>query len=381
MFRKYEQSASADATSNSYQRDTVGNKEDAAVQTVGTTKSIVAYIKGILTYLLVASADATTNTAAKDVVGNKTDVAVSTVAATKSVVGYLKGIIALLKMIGRQGGSVWFADSTISASGAGQSWATAFKTITEAVAAASAGDTIMIRGSFTEAVTCSLAGVRFIGAGTCPKEAQWTAAADAKCLTLSAAYCLVENIYFSVPAYTAGTPAAIVLGAAPWTIIRKCRFQGKATSRDCIYSATAGVNDNTHIEDCEFYYLNTLTYGRAIRGVDSGGSAYSGWQILRNVFHSCVTVIDLPARCCVIADNILMVAGNKADSTLGTVMTLGIGLDGTGSGCNQVTRNVLGGTYNATLYKVGDATGAADNWAGNYSADMTTTGTTCVNPA
>jgi hypothetical protein len=381
MFRKYERTADADAVTNSYSRDTVGNKEDAAVQTVGTTKSIIAYIKGILTYLLVASADATTNTAAKDVVGNKTDVAVTTIGTTKSVIGYLKGILSLLLSLARQKGATWYADSTISASGAGQSWATAFKTITEAVAAASAGDTIMIRGSFTEAVTCSLAGVRFIGAGTGPKEAQWGGAADAKCLTLSAAYCLVENIYFKPPAYSAGTPAAISLGAAPWTVIRKCRFQGQAASRDCIYSATAGVNDNTHIEDCEFYYMNTLTYGRAIRGVDSGGTAYSGWQIVRNVFHSCVTAIDLPARCCVIADNILMLAGNKADSTLGTVMTLGIGLDGTGSGCNQVTRNTLGGTYGAALYKVGDATGAADNWAGNYSADMTTTGTTCVNPA
>lgn len=317
----------------------------------------------------------------KSLAGVPADAAVYAVGTTTAIMAYIKGIIGLLQMLGRQRGAVWFADSTVSSSGAGKSWATAFKTITEAVAAAAAGDTIMIRGSFTEAVTCSLAGVRFIGGGASPKEAQWGGAADAVCLTLSAAYCNVENIYFKPPAYSAGTPAAISLGAAPWTTIRKCRFQGQTGSRNTIYSPTAGVNDNCHIEDNEFYYLNTLSQGKAINGVDSGGSAYSGWQILRNVFHSCVTAIDLPARCCVIADNILMVAGNKADSTLGVVMTLGIGLDGTGSGCNQVTRNVLGGTYGASLYKVGNATGAADNWAGNYSADMTTTGTTCANPA
>lgn len=299
----------------------------------------------------------------------------------------LKALVARIECLsmgkgGPLSGKRWYVDSVNGASGnSGKNWNAAMATIAAAVAAASAGDEILVRGSFTEAVTVSTAGIRIIGAGSCPKETIWTAAADATALYINAAYCSVENIYFKVPAYSAGTPAAIKLGAAPWTTIRGCRFQGQTASRDTIYSPTAGVNDNCHILDNEFYYLNTLTYGRAIRGVDSGGSAYSGWQIKGNLFHSCVTAIDLPARCCLIADNVLMEAGNKADSTLGAVMTLGIGLDGTGSGCNQVTRNVLGGTYGATLYKVGNATGAADNWAGNYSADMTTTGTTCANPA
>ena len=41
----------ADTTDNAYSRDVVGNKEDAAVTTVGTTKSLVAYSKGILSSL------------------------------------------------------------------------------------------------------------------------------------------------------------------------------------------------------------------------------------------------------------------------------------------------------------------------------------------
>ncbi len=43
----------ADATTNQYDRDPIGNKTDAAVVAVGTTKSIIAYVKGILSQVLV----------------------------------------------------------------------------------------------------------------------------------------------------------------------------------------------------------------------------------------------------------------------------------------------------------------------------------------
>lgn len=50
---------SADATANSYERDVIGNKTDAAVNAVGTTKSIVAYLKGLLGYAVPAVATGT----------------------------------------------------------------------------------------------------------------------------------------------------------------------------------------------------------------------------------------------------------------------------------------------------------------------------------
>jgi hypothetical protein len=95
MFRKYEVRADADATTNSYSRDVVGNKEDAAVSTATTTKSIMGYIKGVLALFIVPTADASTNATARDVVGNKTDATVTTVAATKSLMGYAKGAVAV----------------------------------------------------------------------------------------------------------------------------------------------------------------------------------------------------------------------------------------------------------------------------------------------
>lgn len=63
----------ADSTNNSYINDPIGNKTDAAVTTVGTTKSIIAYIKGLLGLHPVPTADVTTNTTMRDVIGNKTD--------------------------------------------------------------------------------------------------------------------------------------------------------------------------------------------------------------------------------------------------------------------------------------------------------------------
>lgn len=38
----------ADATANAFERDVIGNKTDAAIYAVGTTKSIAAYLKGLI---------------------------------------------------------------------------------------------------------------------------------------------------------------------------------------------------------------------------------------------------------------------------------------------------------------------------------------------
>ena len=167
----------ANSTNNDYTRDVVGNKEDAAATTVGTTKSIVTYIKGCVNQLAslvsdmakipksdgsvtfnstalasinaevdtalntaisttptakslndilnkntsltydkstdsleairdkidtlsssdeaVATADDTSNTLMRQVVGNKTDAAQTTVGTTRSIMAYVKGLLSL----------------------------------------------------------------------------------------------------------------------------------------------------------------------------------------------------------------------------------------------------------------------------------------------
>ena len=66
-------------------------------------------------------------------------------------------------------GTTYFVDSVSGLDGnGGKSWARAKKTIASAVTACAAGDTIYLKGTFSEAVTCSKAGVSFIGVGTNP---------------------------------------------------------------------------------------------------------------------------------------------------------------------------------------------------------------------
>lgn len=104
----------ADTTANTTFAEVIGNKGDAAVTTVGTTKSIMAYAKGILNRmptsgtvatasdistavngipLAVPAANSTANTNERDVIGNKSDAAVSDVVTTASLMAYMKALI------------------------------------------------------------------------------------------------------------------------------------------------------------------------------------------------------------------------------------------------------------------------------------------------
>jgi len=273
-------------------------------------------------------------------------------------------------------GNVFYVDSVNGhdTDNDGRSLDQAYKTIAVAVAAAAANDTIYIRGSFSEAVTVAVEGLRIIGIGTAPKQAQWTAANDAVCLTIAAAYVHVENIYFRPPAYTASrATSAITLSNAHHARIVGNRFHGRTGSQAAIYSPVCN-SDNVWICGNEFFYLNTATYGAGIVGVEAGGLSYSGWMIADNVFQSCVTAININGRVCNVLRNIIAEAGINAAGAGATVLALGIDLSGTSSYGNQVHGNYLGGAYNATLYKIG-ATG--DDWGGNYNI----AGITAANPA
>lgn len=283
-------------------------------------------------------------------------------------------------------GKVYFVDSANgSASNSGLlGWADALATITAAAALAVAGDTILISGSFTEAVSIAVAGVRIIGVGTGPNMATWTGAADAKCLTLTAANCLVENIRFRPPAYTAGVPAAIYLSTgSTYTVIRGCRFQGKADSWYGIY--TLGDCDNSTVEDCEFCYMNTATYGTAIKS--TGASETTGFTIRRCKFRSNLNHIVFPMKEGTIVGNLLAAGGLAAAGTYSATLTvLGIDVHGLAStvGYNQIHENQLGSLYHQACYY--GATG--DDWNHNFVTDRThgtqvdaTTGLSILAPA
>jgi hypothetical protein len=280
-------------------------------------------------------------------------------------------------------GKTYRVDSVNGGSGKndGSSWNDALATIDEAVDLAVAGDTILLKGTFTESITVAVAGVTFRGAGTCPREAKWSPATgnDKVNLTINAAYCRVENIYFSPGAQSATYSACIVLGtSASHARIVGNRFQGSTGAYYGIYSPATGA-DNVHITDNQFVYFNTATYGTAIKTAQaSPWNAYSAWQIERNEINSCVNGIVMQARVCRIIGNTIQEKGVAAAGTIGTVLALGISLSGNGAECNGniVFANQLGGTYGATLYKVANS---GDQWAGNYN--VLTGGVTADNPA
>ena len=281
-------------------------------------------------------------------------------------------------------GDEYYADSVNgSDNNNGKSWTQSMATIAAAVALASAGDTIYIRGSFSEVVVVSLAGLKIIGCGTSPKETQWASDADTIALTISAKYVEVSNIYFRVPAYSAGTPAAIQIGSADYTVIHNCKFQGRAASYQAIYSPVAN-SDNVKISDCKFYYLNTASHGVAIYGIAAAGAGYNGWEISRNMFSSCVSCVVIPARVFLVEGNSFAQYGLTSAGAMAAVCTAPLNLSGTDTGGNIVRGNVMAGNYSNTGGYTAGTTG--DCWTGNFSNDaaeteVDTSGITITVPA
>jgi hypothetical protein len=84
----------ADAATNAFMRDVVGIKTDAAINAVTTTKTLMAYLKGVLNEITVPTADNTDNAFINDVLGQKTDAAATgAVTTTDTLVGYIKQLV------------------------------------------------------------------------------------------------------------------------------------------------------------------------------------------------------------------------------------------------------------------------------------------------
>lgn len=189
------------------------------------------------------------------------------------------------------GRPTWYCDSSVGASGDGLDWATAFKTISEAVAAASAGDVIKIRGEFSsvvEGATIELdKELWLIGENTTPNQGCTMiyngGAAAYPLVTVSAHQCKIINIYFSQIV----TQNSIEVGAFWKLHVKGCKFdQAKVminapgdspdlTIEDCFFRSITDYAIDAYvtrmlIKNCRF--LDIASAKTAIRLASNGGN-------------------------------------------------------------------------------------------------------------
>ena len=282
------------------------------------------------------------------------------------------------------GGTSYYVDSSLSSSGVGDTWTTAFITIAEAVAASLAAggthDTILIKGTanidddsnpvndYSESVTIAAAqvGLRIIGMGNGPEGVKWTVGtAEDVILTINAIDCVVENIRFRPNGATSG--AAIYLAqtadgsnVANGAIIRNCIF--RSTTETALAGIwTEGAND-VIIENNVFTSVATAV----LQSTTPNSVSYR--MIIRNnsVDDKCTNGFVIDGRSCLLDSN--QFAGAGLTTIIDTTAS-------SGSGSYNIIRNHI---FKVTAYETNCTGCATDDWWFNYCDD---TGSSTVSAA
>lgn len=250
----------------------------------------------------------------------------------------------------------WFVDNIGgSADALGTSPAGALSTIAAAVAFASAGDTIHIKGTttnYTESVVCTLDRMTFVG-HSFVEGAGWTPAAqNGTCLTLSGSKgTRVTGILFR-PNGTTGIGIDLSETVADDT--------DSVTIDNCVFKST-GQDVGYHIfaNGCPAYvkiYHNHFTWGVvAIGATSASNTSATGWEIISNYFSDKITKgIYLPCRRCLIKDNHF--------STMTTTIDT-VGYAATNGDYNDVNGNYIFETATWSSVTNGQAN---DSWQNNF---------------
>lgn len=155
----------ADSTADVSVRDVVGRKTDAAQTAVGTTRSLMGYLKGILNQIATLitmgtkpAADSTNNVYPADVIGAKDDAVQQTVAANRSLMAYVKAL--LTNMTSTRAG---YLDAAITTRLASASYVTERGTDGAALASSWTAGLATALGSYTAARAAYLDNVNQAG--------------------------------------------------------------------------------------------------------------------------------------------------------------------------------------------------------------------------
>ena len=184
----------------------------------------------------------------------------------------------------QQKGTIYYVNNLVTASGNGKSWNYPFKTITEAVAVAIAGDTIYIYGDgttahqYVETVTPTVSNLKFISAN--PNGVIWAGVTDSLILN-GVVNTYVGGIRFRP---TSGYAGISLIGAANATIIDTCRFQGQTGSKYGIKSD--GHQSGVKVYYSHFLYMNAATCYGIYAPIDAGVAENASWEVVGNYFHS-----------------------------------------------------------------------------------------------
>ena len=257
------------------------------------------------------------------------------------------------------GGTIYYVDSSLSASNGGGSWADAFITIAEAVAASLAAggtyDTIFVRGNeidetsdYAESVTVTAAqvGLRIIGMGNSPEGVLWTVGtAEGTILNVAAKDFYVSGFRFRPNGATSGKAVDLAVTALGSTI-ENCIF--RSTTETALYGIYLESTPDVTIRDCKFTSIATAIYGNA-----AVKTVYR-LRVLDCDFDDKVDTagINISGRACVIKRNTF---------TTDTTLLIDTRKGGTGE-MNTVNGNTL---MCGTSYAVNCVGAASDCWIGN----------------
>ena len=266
-------------------------------------------------------------------------------------------------------GDIWFVDSNNgSADYTGTRTSRAFASITSAIAAASAGDTIVLLEAHAETTTAVvnitlLAGLKILGQGVGTRRPAFTHNSATDLFNIASAGVVIENILFNEA--TAVTGGMVNVGAAD-AVIRGCEFDLGANDAEAITIAAAG--SRCTIEHCDFYVtangpdaaieIEAASDNLIVRNcLFDGGSDTNAWDAAAiNSTAACllVTIKDCDFRYCLTAQEFITLDAVTVQPII--------------EGCNFKSGAALASQLNgpSTFYvdsgKGNDAAGCGGSW-------------------